>query len=298
MYPYMNVKKIYGFFLQHFVNICGYRTAKEFDAMFRFRRSLNLRNPKSLADKVAYIELFKQSPLASMCTDKYAVREYISQRGYGDILIPVVGGPWEQIDDIDFALLPSSFVLKATHGCKMNFVVPNKEDMDMHRCRHEMLRWLNTTYGRYSLEPHYESIPHRIYAEEYLGEMSQLVDYKFHCLNGVPQFVLAISGRKADGDKAMKATLDLFDMQWNWIPAILGNGGEIAGCGEVKKPSCFDKMVEIATALSKEFDFVRVDLYERKGQVLFGELTFSPATCVFPYIKEDFLLEMGERLTI
>lgn len=49
-----------------------------------------------------------------------------------------------------------------------------------------MKRWLDTTYGTYSVEPHYAKIPHRIYAEQYLEEMTNLVDYKIHCLNGEP----------------------------------------------------------------------------------------------------------------
>lgn len=294
----MNIKKIYGIFLQSLSSVCGYDTAKKIDAMLRFHRRLNLERPQSLADKVTYIELHKQSPLASQCTDKFAVREYISHKGYSHVLVPVVGGPWDSVDEIDFASLPTSFVLKATHGCKMNFVVSDKARMDIPKCKKEMQRWLNTTYGRYSIEPHYESIPHRIFAEEYLGDMSRLIDYKFHCLNGTPEFVLAISERQCDGDNAMSATLDLFDMQWNLIPAVIGSGRERPGSGQIKKPECFDTMVEIATALSKDFTFVRVDLYEKNGRVLFGELTFSPATCIFPNFTEDFLLEMGERLTI
>ena len=55
-----------------------------------------------MADKVTYVELHKQSSLASMCTDKYAVRDYIREKGLSDILIPVVGGPWENVEDVGF----------------------------------------------------------------------------------------------------------------------------------------------------------------------------------------------------
>ena len=68
-----------------------------------------------------------QSPLAAECTDKYAVRQYIKDKGLEEILVPLVGGPWNTIKDIDFSTLPESFVLKATHGCKMNYLVPEKE---------------------------------------------------------------------------------------------------------------------------------------------------------------------------
>ena len=79
------------------------------------------------------------------------------------------------------------------------------------------------------MEPHYIEIPHRFYIEKYLEKADQLVDYKFHCLNGEPQFVLTCSNRKSNGDKAMQVTLDLFDMDWKPIPEIVSSGLEHPG---------------------------------------------------------------------
>ena len=294
----MNYKRIYAGLLNGIQKNFGIDAAKKFDTMLRFHRKLDLKNPKTLADKVSYIELHEQSPLASICTDKYAVREYITKKGYERLLVPFAGGPWTSVEEIDFDALPDSFVLKATHGCKMNYFVPNKSQIDIDACKSEMNRWLNTVYGTYSMEPHYTKIQPRIYAEAYLGEMSQLTDYKFHCLNGIPNFVMTMTDREADGDKAMRVTLDLFDMEWNPVNQVVGANHEKAGTGAVPKPKCFDEMVQIATDLSRDFKFVRVDLYELNGQVLLGELTFSPACCVFPYLSEEFLKEMGNKLLI
>ena len=57
-------------------------------------------------------------------------------------------------------------------------------------------------------------------------------------------------------------------------------------------------MLNISRVLSAGFDFVRVDLYEVAGKVWFGELTFSPAACVFPYFTQDFLNHEGKKLVI
>ena len=180
----------------------------------------------------------------------------------------------------------------------MNYIVPDKSKLDLEKCKKEVQRWLDTTYGTYSLEPHYIQIPHRFYIEKYLEKIDGLVDYKFHCLNGEPRFVLVCSNRKSNGDKAMRVTLDLFDMDWKPIPEIVSSGLEHPGNGELPQPEKFDEMIHIAEILSKEFKFVRVDLYELEGKVYFGELTFSPAHCVFPYISDRFDLEMGKILQI
>jgi hypothetical protein len=294
----MNIKVIYVQLLNMISNVAGIDAAKKFDTKLRFHRNLNLKNPQTLADKVSYIELHEQSELASICTDKWAVREYIEQKELSEILVPVVGGVWNSVSEVEFDQLPESYVLKATHGCKMNYLVPCKEKLDKEKCVKELQRWLDTTYGIYSMEPHYKKIPHQIYAEQYLGDMNGLIDYKFHCLNGKPQFVLTVSERRTEGDKPMRAIIDLFDMEWNWIPEVVQSNFEKPGKGLVKKPEHLEEMMEIAKTLSEDFKFVRVDLYEWDNKVYFGELTFSPACCVFPYFTEKFNAEMGKVLVI
>ena len=40
-------------------------------------------------------------------------------------------GVWSNADEIDFNILPESFVLKGTHDCKSSYIVRNKKcDLD------------------------------------------------------------------------------------------------------------------------------------------------------------------------
>lgn len=96
----------------------------------------------------------------------------------------------------------------------------------------------------------------------------------------------------------MQVTKDLFDIDWKPIFEVVASGEGIPGDGSLEKPKCFDEMVEIARKLSADFRFVRVDLYELDGKVYFGELTFTPAHCVFPSFSERFIQEMGACLTL
>jgi len=43
----------------------------------------------------------------------------------------------------------------------------------------------------------------------------------------------------------------------------------------IAKPDKFEKMLEYARKLSQDFLHVRVDLYDVKGEIVFGELTFT-----------------------
>lgn len=292
------LKKIYSCWLKVLVLLLGIDFAKQFDAYLRFRRKLNLKNPKTLADKVTYLFLHKNTPLMSTCTDKWAVREYIASKGLSDILIPTLGGPWTSVKDINFDSLPNEFILKATHGCKMNYFVPDKSKLDIPSCKRTLQKWLDTTYGTYSMEPHYKHIPHRIYAEQLLDISGGLADYKIHCLNGEPSFILVCSERNAQGSR-MQVTLDLFDTNWHAQNHYLQQSGlEVVGMEKIAKPQYFNNMLKIARTLSHNFSFVRVDLYEVKGKIYFGELTFSPACGVLPYFTDEFIYEMGKKLQV
>ena len=288
----MNKKEVYGGLLSCITAVAGIDNAKKFDTLFRDHKKLNLKNPQTLSDKVSYIELHEQSPLAASCTDKYAVREYVTNKGLGDILVPIYGGGYTRFEDINLTELPDSFAIKATHGCKMNYLVPDKEKLDKNKCVAEMSKWLKTTYGTYSMEPHYLEIPHRIYAEEYLADADKLIDYKFHCMNGVPQFVL-VCGDRVVTEMGNSVSRHIFDMNWNHLSGLTDETADT-----VEKPEHFNQMIEIARELSADFKFVRVDLYDINGRVYFGELTFSPTNGVFSHYTQEFLNEMGSKLAI
>lgn len=296
----MNIKKCYAGVLACLRHTLGDKTAKKFDAWFRFGRKLNLDSPKTLADKVSLLSIgeYQNSELVAMCTDKYAVRQYVTDKGLGQILIPLAGGCWRRVEEINFTELPDRIMLKATHGCKMNYPIPDKRKLDVSDCRAQIQKWLDTTYGTYSMELHYARIQHGVYAEQLLEDGGSLIDYKIHCLNGKPQFILVCSDRKIDGDKRMAVTLDLFDTEWNPIHEVRSSGLERAGTGKIPKPICLKEMLEIAEILSKDFKFVRVDLYEHNGAVLFGELTFTPACGVFPNFSTEFIRKMGDQMKL
>lgn len=284
------IKQIYGAFLSFLEKLIGIDGTKNFDSFFRFGRTLNLSEPKSLADKVSYIELHTDATLRAKCTDKYEVRKFVKDRGLAEILVPIVMDARSSASEINFEDLPEEYVLKATHGCGMNIIHTNSEKKGFKSERKQVERWLSTVYGKYSLEPHYLLIKPRVYAEEYLGELNGLIDYKFHCYNGKPSFVLTVSERDTGLYK-----LNAYTCDWVPINCVIGKH---KSTNDIPMPKRLKEMLNISRVLSAGFDFVRVDLYEVAGKVWFGELTFSPAACVFPYFTQDFLNHEGKKLVI
>lgn len=57
-------------------------------------------------------------------------------------------------------------------------------------------------------------------------------------------------------------------------------------------------MIRIAKKLSKDFDFIRVDLYSLGDKIYAGELTFHPGGGYSHFIPEKYDLIYGKKLKL
>lgn len=285
----MGLKDIYRKLLNISSRVFGATFTKKFDARVRFQRRINLNNPTTLADKLCWMELNRDEPLKIKCTDKYDVRDYVKEKGLEDILVPLCVPVCSHIEEIDFDSLPNQFAMKATHGCGMNFICEDKSKYNKDILYSKAKDWLENDYGRACIELHYKRIPHRLIFEKFLQDADKIIDYKIHCFHGNPDFILVCGNRLSGVQKK------LYTLNWQPINEMIGK--EKGEC-EFKKPEELPKMLEISKVLSKDFDFVRVDLYDINGKIYFGELTFSPASGVLPNFSENFIMEKGQLLNI
>jgi len=106
-------------------------------------KKLNLDNPQTFNEKIQWMKLYyyPNNPLVVKGSDKYAVRAYIKEKGYGDRLVPILG-VWDTAEDIDWDKLPDRFVLKCNHGCAYNIVVPDKSKFDKATVIKKLNEWL------------------------------------------------------------------------------------------------------------------------------------------------------------
>lgn len=285
----MTTKAIYRKLLNISTKFIGIERTKVLDARVRFRRKINLKTPITLSDKLCFLELHEHDNRKVKCTDKYDVREFVKDKGLENILVPLCYPVCSSVDQIKFDELPNQFAMKATHGCAMNLICSDKEKVGEEKIKEMAEKWLKEDYSRACIEPHYKAIPHRIIFEKYLQDADSIIDYKFHCFHGKPDFVL-VCGNRVSGVQKL-----LYTTKWKPIDKMIGNN---KGNQEFAKPEELDRMLEIAKILSSDFNFVRVDLYDINGHIYFGELTFSPASGVLPNFSEDFIFEKGKLLNI
>ncbi len=231
-------------------------------------RQLNLTNPEDFNEKLQWLKLYWKNPLVSQCSDKYGVREYVAARGCADTLNELYG-VYERAADIPWESLPRKFALKCTHGCAYNIISDDKEKVNRLFTLARLEWWLRSSYGRRYAEYQYLPITPRIVCERYIETTAGFLphDYKIYCFNGKPHYVGVAT------DRATHARWNFLDMQWERIDIALPEHTQ----GELPvKPSCWDRMVEVAVRLSQPFPFVRVDLYDDDGRAVFGEMTFLP----------------------
>lgn len=267
------------------VRVLGVKRTKIFLTKIYQKRTIDLENPRKLNEKLLASYYNSDQKQMAKLADKYEVRDYIREKELGEILVPVYG-LYNSFDEINFGDFPERFVLKATHGCDMNYICLNRSKMDLNKLQKRVNFWLKTNIAYMSLELHYKEIRPRILCEQYLDAHGQITDYKFHCHNGQILFILTCTDRSGENFR------NIYMPDWTHRPDAIIN----AKCNPegVKKPEKLAMMLEIAEKLSDGFPFVRVDLYEVDGRVYFGELTFTPATGVMNHFTDDFLLEQGE----
>lgn len=201
--------------------------------------------------------------------DKVLVRNYIKEKGLKNTLLDVYG-VWNDPKQIELVKLPEKFALKANNGSGGHVFCRDKVSFDMNSAIKQLKNAMSISEDIYHFEPHYLVIEPKVYAEELIDTGSERMptDYKFTCVKGVIEDVFVCCERESEHTKY--CTLDL---DWNILPYTKK---EYMPSAMPEKPKLLIEMVEIAEILSADFEIVRVDLYEYKDKVYFGELTFSP----------------------
>jgi hypothetical protein len=110
---------------------------------------LNLKNPTRYTEKLQYLRLYVYPKMDEVvrCADRVDVRDYVKEKGFGDALIPIYG-VYDRFEDIDFASLPPSFVMKCSHASGYNMIVTDKSKLDLKDAKKKFRKWLKTDYGK------------------------------------------------------------------------------------------------------------------------------------------------------
>ena len=269
-----------------------------------YRRKFPWKNPRTLNEKVTWMEVMTDTSKWTEYTDKYEVRKHIEELGLKDILTECYG-VWDRVEDIDFDQLPDQFVLKCTHDCGSTVIIRDKSKMNKEEVLGFLGKCVSKRYGYESGEPHYTFIKPRLMAESLIemdntAEFSSAttVDHKIRCIDGKAQYDMVCYDRSLEsGSGGSKTVYDLYDIHtWQPMRQYLADVG--VAYKDVPRPENLEKMIEIAEKIAQGFPQVRVDLYNVKGKIYFGEMTFYAFSGMNNHFTMEFQRMIGDRIQL
>ena len=274
--------------------------------------------PETFNGKVHWRLLKDRRPILTTFADKVAVRDHVARLAGPDCLselLAVVADARE----LDRAGLPREFVVKASHASGgmwivsdaaaedlvkpgeqyadgpptprsgWNWIVTSPDRLDWDVLVETCREWLSREY-REQPEWAYLDVPRRILVEQLLrgpgGEIPD--DYKLFVFDGVVRLVQVDSGRFDEHRR------NLYLPDWTPVDAEYVHP---RADRESPRPASLERMVELAETLGRGMDFVRVDLYDLDGRVVFGELTNYPEGGTGWFRPSSFDTELGRYWT-
>ena len=250
----------------------------------------DLEHPRTYNEKLQWLKLHDRKPLYTQLVDKYEMKRYVAEKIGPDYVIPVVGGPWNSVDEIDFDSLPDQFVLKCTHDSGGVVICRDKTAFDFEAAKKKLAKSLRRNYYWTNREWPYKDVKPRILAEKYMADAGgDLWDYKVMCFGGQPRLIQVHKGRFGCH------TQDYYDTDWNRLELVQG-----IPMSETpdEKPVFLSEMLRLSSILSADFAHLRLDWYCVGGQLYLGEFTLYDSSGLEPFEPAVYDQLLGEMIDL
>ena len=251
-----------------------------------FHSNLNTKNPQTFSEKLfcRMIQLNRDGNANfSRLADKYLVRNYVAEK-IGDKYLVKLLWHGSNPENIPFDALPTNCIAKTNHGSGQNIVLKSGFNRGDVVCK--LKSWLSDNYYWAQREYQYYEIPPKILIEEFIDDECEdgPLDYRFWCFNGKPEIIQV--------DNHSHSINPFYDLKWKKL--ALSFLPKFIDC-EIEVPINLTEMIAVASKLSEDIDFVRVDLYNIQGKIYFGEMTFSPMAGNLEFQPEHWDTTLGEK---
>jgi hypothetical protein len=254
---------------------------------FMVRRWGNFTEPSTFNEKVNW-RIFndRRDRIVKAC-DKMWMKE-MARTAYPGANLRIPETYWSGTDLRDAPELTTlpPWVLKPNHSSGHALFGPDpRVELDELRKRTE--RWFERTPLELGEWGYREARPLLLIEERIPTRDGEApVDYKFFVFNGRVELIQVNRGRFGK-----KQTTTFLDADWRPLPVRW----RIHPVAVEERPLELDKMLEIASILGADWDFIRIDLYAVDGDVWFGEYTPYPGTGMLRYQPMSFDLEQGRQ---
>lgn len=265
-----------------------------------FGQMPDLKNPRTLNEKIIWLKLNNRNPMTTICSDKFLVRDYISKKIGSQYLVPLYYQTQIAENIIPEKFPNTPFIIKTNHDSGGVYIIKDKSHQDWVKIRAELKKRLKKNYYTTSKEWQYKNIKPCIIVEKLLLDNNQNIpfDYKLHCFNGKVNMIQVDHGRGTENHYR-----NWYSPKWEREPYRWSSykpNGKVTDPSDwdIKKPNTLKEMISLSEILAKDFDYVRVDWYDVNNKVYFGELTFHHDGGYRPILPGDWDKKLGDMLTI
>lgn len=235
----------------------------------KLRRVLRLKNPRTFTEKVSWRMVYDRRDLLKPTCDKKAMKTLAADRAGGLVRIPRTIWSGTDLDELTTIELPEHWVLKPNHRSGLVHIGHGAPRPDQLAAK--TVGWLDevnwSEYGEWA----YSHAERSLLVEEFIGVPGEIpVDFKFEVFDGVVRAAWVHLGRFSDF-RGFAVDRDFQRL------AVQGPNKDLHEGEVFDKPGNFDAMVQAAERIAAGFDYLRVDLYNTRDHVWFGETTPYPA---------------------
>ncbi len=260
------------------------------------KRWPNLNNPKRFTEFIQLYKMAYRNKDMLRCVDKYAVRDYVSERMGDDRILNELYQVCDDASDINFNSLPNKFVIKTTDGGNGDnvLIVRDKSQIDVEAVIRKVDSWRGKKYYAVSREWAYKGAKKSRVIVEKLLESSDsndgsIDDYKLLCFNGKFKYLWV------DKDRFSNHRRGFWNENLEFLPNVVSDHPTFEKAPEL--PTTIPEMICIAEKLAAGFPFVRVDFYDIDGKVVFGEMTYYPWSGYVQYTPDEFDFRLGKEFS-
>lgn len=198
-------------------------------------------------------------PLRVFVSDKEFVKLYVKAVVGDQYNVPTIK-ILHSVEEVENYQFPPDCCIKPTHLSGKVILRRRNNSIDIE----QMNLWFKSNCYRVDREANYKSLKPKVIVEPLIFDSDNLFDYKIFCFMGVPKLI------QVDVDRYIGHSRKFFDLDWNEMPFSLCFP---RSSQRLDKPANLGKMLEVASLLSSNFNFVRIDLYSDGQQCLVGEIT-------------------------
>lgn len=271
------------------------------------KKFLNIKCPKRLSEKLYLLKIYNgriHGELIKRCYDKYTVRDFVKET-VGEKYLTKLYGVWKSAKEINFSKLPEKCIFKISQSSGCNLICMKGYKEKEYEIKTQLDAWLleqNSAEAADEISK-YEAYCYTqnsvIICEELLESSENHIpdDIRIYCFNGKAEFVtIDYDSVSKNGEKRHDYPRNVFDINGNFIDAELGRRNDSTrGFPQIEN---YKEMLSVSEELAKPFEFARIDLYNIRGRIIFGEITWIPMGGAGTVKPDSFDLEMGEKLKI